>query len=305
MSADIKSKNDLRSGFVSVVGRTNVGKSTLVNAIVGEKVAIVTPKPQTTRNVIRGIYNDKRGQIVFMDTPGLHKPRTRMNETMVRQAMDSIKSVDAVLWLLEATALWQNEEEHLFAALHEAGRPVVMAINQIDRLKNKSLALPLIAELSQKAPGWPVYPMSALNKADIPGLLDLLFPLLPEGEPLFPEEVYTDQMERQLVAEIVREQVFARTREEVPHCAGVLVESFHEAKEEGGRVVIHCSILVERESQKPIVIGRGGQNLKAIGTTARQEMQRLLGCPVELRLFVKVHPNWRDNPQILREMGMG
>ena len=295
----------LRCGFVCVVGRTNVGKSTLVNAIVGEKVAIVTPKPQTTRNVIRGIYNDKRGQIIFMDTPGLHKPRTRMNETMVRQALDSVKSVDAVLWLLDATALWQNEEERLLHALREAGRPVVMAINQIDRLKNEGLVLPLIAELSKKAGRWDIYPMSALNKADLPGILDLLFSLLPEGEQLFPEDVYTDQMERQLVAEIIREQVFARTREEVPHCAGVLVESFQEAKEEGGRVVIHCSILVERESQKPIVIGRGGQNLKAIGTTARQEMQRLLGCPVELRLFVKVHPNWRDDARILREMGMG
>ncbi len=301
MSAPMNGTNNPRAGFVAVVGRTNVGKSTLVNAIVDEKVAIVTPKPQTTRNVIRGIYNEARGQIVFVDTPGLHKPRTRMNQTMVRSAMESVKSVDAVLWMLDATALWKTEEERLFEALRHAGGPVVMAINQIDKLRNRSMALPLIAELSQKASGWPVYPMSALNKADIPGLLDML----PEGEPLFPKDIYTDQMERQLVAEIVREQVFARTREEVPHCAGVLVESFHEAKEEGGRVVIHCSILVERESQKPIVIGRGGQNLKAIGTTARQEMQRLLGCPVELRLFVKVSPNWRDNPQILREMGLG
>ncbi len=294
-----------RSGFVAVVGRTNVGKSTLVNAAVGEKVAIVTPKPQTTRNVIRGIYNDERGQIIFMDTPGLHKPRTTMNERMVRQALDSVRSVDAVLWLLDATALWQNEEERLLAALREAGRPVVMAINQIDRLKNEGLVLPLIAELSKKAPGWEIYPMSALNKADLPGLLDLLFSLLPEGEPLFPLDVYTDQMERQLVAEIVREQLFARTREEVPHCAGVVVESFSEPKEEGGKVVIHCSILVERDSQKPIIIGRQGQNLKAIGVAARKEIQRLLGCAAELRLFVKVSPNWRDNPQILREMGMG
>ncbi len=294
-----------RCGFVGVVGRTNVGKSTLVNAIVGEKVAIVTPKPQTTRNVIRGIYNETRGQIIFMDTPGLHKPRTTMNERMVRQALDSVKSVDAVLWLFDATALWQNEEERLLEALREAGRPVVMAINQIDRLKNEGLVLPLMAELSKKAPGWEIYPMSALNAAHLPGLLDLLFALMPESEPLFPREVYTDQMERQLVAEIVREQLFARTREEVPHCAGVLVESFQEAEEEGGKVVIHCSILVERDSQKPIIIGRRGQNLKAIGIAARKEMQRLLDCPVELRLFVKVSPNWRDNPAILREMGMG
>ncbi len=293
-----------RAGFVAVVGRTNVGKSTLVNGIVGEKVAIVTPKPQTTRNVLRGIFTEARGQIVFLDTPGLHKPRTRMNRTMVKAALESVEGVDAVLWVLDATALWKEEEERLAERLGAAGRPVVLALNQMDRLRRREEALPLMARLAGRFPGWPVYPLSALAPGDFPGLLDLLFPLLPEGEPLFPPDLYTDQMERQLAAEIVREHVFARTRQEVPHCTGVLVESFEEPRAEGGKVVIRCAVLVERESQKPILIGRGGQTLKAIGTAARAELKRVLGCPVELRLFVKVRPDWREDAQLLKQMGL-
>ncbi len=294
----------MRSGFVAVVGRTNVGKSTLVNGLVGEKVAIVTPKPQTTRNVIRGILNDPRGQIVFLDTPGLHKPRTRMNEAMVRLALGSLEGVDAVLWMLDATSPWQAEEEQIAARLAEARPALVVVPNQVDRVRDKNSLLPLMAQIAERFPAASIYPMSALDRGDFPGLLDLLFPLLPEGEPLFPPDLYTDQPERQLAAEVVREHVFHRTRQEVPHCAGVLVESFLEPEEEGGKVTIHCAILVERESQKPILIGRGGQTLKEIGTAARKELQTLLGCGVELRLFVKVRPDWRENAAILREMGL-
>lgn len=293
-----------KSGFVAVVGRTNVGKSTLVNGLVGEKVAIVTPKPQTTRNVIRGILTETRGQVVFLDTPGLHKPRTTMNQNMVKMALDSVESVDAILWLLDASAPWKSEEEALAERLAKVKAPVVVVLNQVDRLPNRAHALPLLETLSQRFPSQAIFPMSALDAKDRAALLDLLFPLLPEGEPFFPPEVYTDQMERQLAAEVVREFVFARTREEVPHCTGVLVETFDDAEEEGGKVTIHCAILVERESQKPILIGKGGQNLKAIGTSARLELQRLLGCRVELRLFVKVRPDWRENAAVLREMGL-
>jgi len=293
-----------RAGLVAVVGRTNVGKSTLVNGLVGEKVAIVTPKPQTTRNVIRGILTETRGQVVFLDTPGLHKPRTKMNEAMVRLALDSVKSVDAVLWLLEATSPWKHEEDLLAERLEGLAAPVVMILNQMDRLPGPAHALPLLADLSTRFPGHAIFPMSALNPEDRAKLLDVLFPLLPEGEPLFPPEIYTDQVERQLAAEIVREHIFAHTREEVPHCTGVLVELFEDPVEEGGKVAIHCAILVERESQKPILIGKGGQNLKAIGMGARLELQRLLGCSVELRLFVKVRPDWRENAAVLREMGL-
>ena len=294
----------MRAGFVAIVGRTNVGKSTLLNGLVGEKVAIVTPKPQTTRNVIRGILNEARGQVVFLDTPGLHKPRTRMNRSMVRMALDSVEGVDAVLWMLEVQRPWLSEEEQICQRLRAAGRPLVVAINKVDELADKAELLPLMEKLSGLFPEAALYPLSALKPADYPGLLDLLFPLLPEGEAFFPADFYTDQPERQLAAEIVREHAFRNTWEEVPHCIGVLVESFKEAEVEGEKVTIHCSILVERESQKPIVIGKGGQNLKAIGMGARKELQRLLGCGVELRLFVKVRPEWRENAAILREMGM-
>lgn len=294
----------MRSGFVAVVGRTNVGKSTLVNRLVGEKVAIVTPKPQTTRNVIRGILNEARGQMVFLDTPGLHRPRTRMNQAMVRLALDSLEGVDVVLWMLDATSPWQAEEEQIAARLKGAGAPLVLVPNQVDRLRDKASLLPLMAQLAERFPEAAIYPMSALEARDLPGLLDVLFPLLPEGEPLFPLDLYTDQPERQLVAEVVREHVFHRTRQEVPHCVGVVVEDFREAEEEGGKVTVHCAILVERDSQKPILIGKGGQTLKAIGTAARKELQALLGCGVELRLFVKVRPEWRENAAILRQMGL-
>lgn len=293
-----------RCGFVAVLGRTNVGKSTLVNGIVGEKVAIVTPKPQTTRNVVRGIFNDPRGQVIFLDTPGLHKPRTRMNQAMVRAALGSVEGVDAVLWLIHASKPWQGEEDQIAAALKNLGKPLIIALNQVDTQPDKGALLPLMGELAGRFPGVPVYPMCALDSRDYPKLLDLLFEVLPPGEPLFPVDVYTDQMERQLAAEVVREQVFLRTREEVPHCTGVLIESFQEPEVEGDPVEIHCAILVERESQKPILIGKGGQNLKEIGTKARLELVRLLGCRVDLRLWVKVRPGWRDHIGTLQEMGL-
>ncbi len=294
----------MRAGFVAVVGRTNVGKSTLVNGLVGEKVAIVTSKAQTTRNVIRGILNEPRGQMVFLDTPGLHKPKTRMNQAMVRLALESLEGVDAVLWVLNASESWHAEEERLAERIGHLGSPLVVALNQVDRIKDKAQLLPFMAGLSRRFPAAALYPLCALDPKDYPGLLGLLFPLLPEHEAIFPPELYTDQPERQLAAEVVREHVFLRTRQEVPHCVGVLVEAFDEPGEEGGKVVLHCAILVERDSQKPIIIGHGGQTLKAIGIAARQEIQQLLGCGVELRLFVKVRPDWRENASVLREMGL-
>lgn len=281
-----------------------MGKSTLVNGLVGEKVSIVTPKPQTTRNVIRGILNEPRGQVVFLDTPGLHKPRTRMNQLMVRLALESLEGVDAVLWLVEAGKPWGPEEERLRERLSKAAPPLVLILNKVDEVRDKARLLPLLAELAEKVPRAQLFPMSALLREDLNRLKDLLFPLLPQGEPFFPSDLYTDQPERQLAAEVVREQVFSNTFEEVPHCVGVLVERFEEPEEEGGKVAVYCAILVERESQKPILVGKGGRTIKAIGMGARRELQRILGCGVELRLFVKVRPEWRENAAILREMGL-
>lgn len=293
----------MRCGFVAVIGRTNVGKSTLVNGFVGEKVAIVTPKPQTTRNVIRGILNEERGQVIFLDTPGLHKPRTKMNRSMVAMALKSPEGVDAVIWMLEAHRPWRDEEEQIAERLRESGDRLLIVINKVDQLGKKERLLPLMKKLSELFPGTSPFPMSALVEEDRSALLDRIFPLLPEGEPLFPPEVYTDQYERQLTAEIVREHVFKHTYEEVPHCVGVLVERFEEPVE-GEKAVIYCAILVERESQKPILVGKGGQTIKRIGIGARKELQGLLGCGVELRLFVKVRPDWRENEMVLREMGL-
>jgi len=293
----------VRCGFVAVIGRTNVGKSTLVNGFVGEKVAIVTPKPQTTRNVIRGILNEKRGQVIFLDTPGFHKPRTRMNRSMVSMALKSPDGVDAVVWMLEARRPWRDEEEQISERLKESGDRLITVINKVDKLAEKERLLPLMKKLSDLFPENSPFPMSALVTKDRAALLDRIFPLLPEGEPLFPPEVYTDQYERQLVAEIVREHVFRNTYKEVPHCVGVLVERFDEPRE-GGKAVIYCAVLVERDSQKPILIGRGGKNVKKIGMGARSELQSLLGCRVDLRLFVKVRPDWRENTLVLREMGL-
>ena len=286
------------------MGRTNVGKSTLVNGIVGEKVGIVTPKPQTTRNVIRGIYTEERGQAVFLDTPGIHRPRTRMNRNMVRMAYESIEGVDAVLWILDAGRPWLREEEELAKRLADSPIPLVLAVNKVDLVKDKKALLPLLEELAGRFPDVPLYPTCALDRDYDAGLLEILFPLLPEGEPLFPEDLYTDQLERQLAAEIVREQLFLRMRDEVPHCTGVLVEQFQEPEEGRDLLRIGCSILVERESQKPILIGKGGRTLKAVGTQARQDLMKILGCRVHLELWVKVRPHWRENVGILREMGL-
>ncbi len=291
-------------GFVAVVGRTNVGKSTLINGIVGEKVGIVTPKPQTTRNVIRGIYTEERGQIVFLDTPGIHRPRTRMNRHMIRRALESLEGVDAILWMLEAAKAWRKEDDLLAEHVQRQETPVLLLANKVDLLSDKRQLLPLMGDLGGRFPDATLYPMSALNARDRDGLVDLIFPLLPEAEPLFPPDIYTDQLERQLAAEIVREKIFLQLHEEVPHCTGVVVEEFTEPDIENGVVRISCAIFVERESQKPILIGKGGRTMKTIGTKARLELDRLLGCRVYLQLFVKVKPRWRENIGVLREMGL-
>jgi GTP-binding protein Era len=292
------------TGFVAVVGRTNVGKSTLINGVVGEKVGIVTPKPQTTRNVIRGIYTEERGQIIFLDTPGIHKPRTQMNRNMIRRALETLEGVDAILWMLEAPKAWGREEDLLAEHVMRQETSVLLVINKVDLLSDKRNLLPLLGDLGNRFPEATLYPMSALHPVDRTGLVDLLFPMLPEAEPVFPADIYTDQLERQLAAEVVREKIFLLLHQEVPHCTGVLVEAFEEPDRENGVVRISCAILVERESQKPILIGKGGQSLKAIGTRARLELDRILGCRVYLELFVKVKPRWRENISILREMGL-
>jgi GTP-binding protein Era len=289
-----------RSGFVSVVGRPNVGKSTLVNRLVGQKVAIVSDKPQTTRNRILAVVNRPGGQIVLFDTPGIHKPMHRMNERMVEAAVKSVGQVDLVLWLADVTEEYGPGDRHVRDVLRQSGRPVVLGLNKIDAVP-KPRILPAIEQYRQTMEFAEIVPVSALKGENVDLLAERLLAHLPEGERLYPEDFLTDQPERFFVGEMVREQVLRLTREEIPYTTGVLIDSF---KEDGPLVRIQATILVERESQKGILIGRGGAMMKAIGTDARKQIEEFLGTRVYLGLFVKVKDRWREDPRTLEEMGL-
>jgi GTPase len=290
-----------RAGFASVVGRPNVGKSTLVNRLVGQKVAIVSDKPQTTRNRILAVVNRPQGQIVLFDTPGIHKPMHRMNERMVEAAERSVGQVDVVVWLVDVGEEYGPGDRHVRDVLRRSGRPVILGLNKIDAVP-KPRILPAIEQYRHLMDFAEVIPLSALKGENVELLAERLLANLPEGERLYPEDFLTDQPERFFVAEMVREQVLRLTREEIPYTTGVLIESF---KEDGPLVRIEATILVERDSQKGILIGRGGAMMKAIGTDARKQIEEFLGTKVYLGLFVKVKERWREDARILEEMGLG
>jgi len=290
-----------RSGFVSVVGRPNVGKSTLVNRLVGQKVAIVSDKPQTTRNRILAVVNRPGGQIVLFDTPGIHKPMHRMNERMVETAVRSVGQVDLVLWLTDVTEEYGPGDRHVRDVLRQSGRPVILGLNKIDAVPKPKI-LPIIEQYRHLMDFVEVIPLSARTGENVDLVAERLLAHLPQGERLYPEDFLTDQPERFFVAEMVREQVLRLTREEIPYTTGVLVDSF---KEDGPLVRIQATILVERESQKGILIGRGGAMMKAIGTDARKQIEEFLGTRVYLGLFVKVKERWREDARTLEEMGLG
>ena len=289
------------SGFVAVIGRPNVGKSTLVNRLVGEKVAIVSDKPQTTRNRILAVLNRPDGQIVLFDTPGIHKPMHRMNERMVETAVKSLGQVDVAVWVVDITEPYGPGDRHVRDVLKSSGRPVILAINKIDRVPKPKI-LSTIEQYRSLLDFVEVVPVSARDGDNVDLLASLLLAHLPEGERLYPEDFLTDQPERFFVAEMVREQILRHTREEIPYSTAVIIDSF----KEGTPVVrIEASILVERDSQKGILIGRGGAMLKAIGSAARREIESFLGSKVFLGLFVKVRERWREDPAVLEEMGLG
>lgn len=289
-----------RSGFVAVVGRPNVGKSTLVNALVGQKVSIVSDKPQTTRNRILAVLNRAEGQMVLLDTPGVHKPLHAMNEGMVEAALESIKSVDVAMWVVDATEGYSIAERHVREALRKCGKPVVLALNKIDLIEKPKL-LPMMESYSQMIDFAEVLPVSALKQDNVELLATRLIAHLPQSEPLYPDDVLTDLPERFFVAERIREQVLRHTRDELPYATAVLIEGF---REEDGRTRIDATILVDKSSQKAIVIGKGGSMLKVIGTAARHEIEGFLGVRVFLQLFVKVRKGWRDDPRMLSEIGI-
>jgi GTP-binding protein Era len=301
MSLTGEAPASLHAGFVSVVGRPNVGKSTLVNALVGQKVAIVSDKPQTTRNRILAVVNRPDAQIVLFDTPGIHKPVHRMNKRMVDTAVKSLGQVELAVWVIDVTESYGPGDRYVREVLKKSGRPVILAINKIDRVPKPKI-LAVIDQYRQMLDFTEIVPISARDGDNVDRLCALLVAHLPEGPRLYPEDFLTDLPERFFVAEMVREQILRLTREEIPYSTGVVIETF---KEEEGLVRIEASVLVERESQKGIIIGKGGSMLKAVGTAARAQIESFLGAKVFLGLFVKVRERWREDAAILDEMGLG
>jgi len=291
-----------RSGTIAIVGRPNVGKSTLLNQILGEKVAIVSPKPQTTRNRVTGIRTSESSQMIFLDTPGIHQARSLINRRMVDVALATLHEVDCVLWLLAAQERIGPEDERIAETLAAIANPVLVLLNKID-LVSKGKLLPLIQRCSEILPGKEIVPISALKGDNLPLLLELIEKGLPEGPKLFPEGEYTDQSERFLASEIIREKIFLLTREEIPYGVAVTIDEFTE-KEEKNLIVINATVHTERDSHKGILIGKRGAMLKEIGTQAREELEALLGCKIFLELFIRVDEGWTRDPNALREMGL-
>ncbi len=289
-----------RSGIITICGRPNVGKSTLTNALVGEKVAIVTDKPQTTRNRITAILNRGECQFVFLDTPGLHKPRTRLGDYMVQVVEESVADVDGVCLLVEPIPSMGPQEEELIRRIGERKLPAVLVINKIDTVKKETL-LQVMDLYRQAHPFQAVVPISAREGDGMDTLLDELEKLLPPGPALFPTDMITDQPERQIMAEIVREKLLLNLDKEIPHGTAVTIERFHER--EDGVVEIEAVIYCEKESHKGIIIGKQGAMLKKISTQAREDMERFLGTKVYLGTWVKVKDNWRDRLAMIRNFG--
>jgi len=290
-----------RSGFVTVVGRPNVGKSTLVNQVLGSKVAIVSDKPQTTRNQIRGVYHRPDAQVVFIDTPGIHKPRTLLGERLNDRAVETFGGVDVVCLVIEATGPIGPGDRYVGEATAAVGTPRVLVVNKVDRASPAQIATQLAAAPEALGPFEAFVPLSARTGDGVERLLAEILARMPEGPRYYPDGMLTDQPETLLAAEIVREKLLARTRDEVPHSIAVTVEEVEERA--SGMLALRAVIRVERDSQKAIVIGRGGEVLKAVGTEARRELEALLGAPVFLETFVKVDKDWQRRPDALDRLG--
>jgi GTP-binding protein Era len=290
-----------KSGFIGIVGRPNVGKSTLLNRLLGEKVSIVSPKPQTTRFRILGIKTVPQAQMVFIDTPGVHSGGSHFSRGLSRVAFQALSESDLILWMVEPSADLDEDDRSLLEEIKKAGRSTFLLINKVDLLPRQML-LPLISQFSLLASFAEIVPVSALNGENLDRLEELIIRYLPEGPPFFPAEQITDQPERLLSAEFIREKIFQQTHQEIPYAVAVSVDEFQEEKEQG-LVVIHATIFVEKESQKGILIGKGGATLKRIGESARREIEALVGCKVYLRLWVKVKKAWRKDQEALKQLG--
>lgn len=293
-------ENKHKSGFIAVIGRPNVGKSTLINSLIGQKIAIMSDKPQTTRNRILCILTQGDAQIVFLDTPGIHKPKHKLGEYMVRAAENTLKEVDAILFVVDATEDMGAGEFYILERLQATNKPVILIVNKLD-LIDKSRVLPIISRYADKYQFEGVVPISAREKTNLDGLLTEIKKYLPEGPQYYPEDMVTDQPERLIVAELVREKVLQLTREEIPHAVAVDVDEMTTRANQD--VYIRATIYVERDSQKGIVIGSRGKLLKDIGALARKDIETLLGSKVFLDLWVKVKKDWRNRDNVLKGFG--
>ncbi len=288
-----------KAGFVTLIGRPNVGKSTLMNQLIGQKIAITSPRPQTTRNRIRTVLTLEEGQIVFLDTPGIHRAKNKLGDYMVNAAEHTLEEADVVLWLVEPANYIGAGERHIIDELQKVRTPVILVINKIDTVKRDSL-LSFIDTYRKELDFAEIVPVSALKGDNTEELVKCIFQYLPEGHPFFDEDTVTDQPMRQIVAELIREKALRLLEEEVPHGVAVTVESM---KEKGRICHIEASIVCERDSHKGIIIGKGGQMLKKIGSGARREIEEMLEMQVNLKLFVKVKKDWRDSDYLLKNFG--
>jgi GTPase len=293
----------MKAGLVALVGRPNAGKSTLLNWFAGQKLAIVSDKPQTTRHRIVGVRNVPAGQIVFIDTPGIHKPLHRMNRRMMQAAVEALREADVAVLVADATERQGAGEAFVLDLLRQARVPAILALNKVD-LVHKPRLLPIIERFTRALDFRAVVPVSARTGDGVPALEAEIAAALPEGEPLYPAEYLTDQTERGLAAELIREKVLRHTRDELPYTTAVVIDQFQEPADERSPTKIFASILVDQASQKPIVVGKGGAMIKRIGTEARHDLEEMLGGRVFLDLHVKVREDWRDDDRLLDQMGL-
>src|SRR6185503_19268842 len=295
-------QQQFRAGFVALIGRPNAGKSTLLNSLVGQKIAAVSNKPQTTRFRIQGVITRPDGQIVLVDTPGVHKPGYEMNRRMMSTVQDALLGVDLICLIRDASVGTGNGDRFVMDLIRKSGKPALLLLNKIDKLADKAELLPLIDWYRNEYEWQEVIPISALRGSMVDVLMDQMMKHLPVSEALFNEDELTDQSVRAMVAEIIREKILQTTEEEIPYVTAVVTEKWEEEREDITR--IYCAIFVERSSQKKIIIGKGASRLKDIGTRARQEIEHLLGHRCHLELFVKVEEDWRNKEQLLDEFGL-
>lgn len=292
---------EFKSGFVTLIGRPNVGKSTLMNHLIGQKIAITSEKPQTTRNRIQTVYTDERGQIIFLDTPGIHKAKNKLGEYMVNVAENTLKEVDVILWLVEPTIFIGAGERHIAEQLSKIKTPVILVINKIDTVKSKEEILTFIAAYKDILNFAEIIPVSALKEMNIEDVKSSIFKYLPAGPQFYDEDTVTDQPMRQIAAELIREKALRMLDDEIPHGIAVVIDQMKERP--NGIIDVDATIVCERDSHKGIIIGKGGSMLKRIGTAARMEIENLMDTKVNLKLWVKVRREWRDSDMYMKNYG--